>query len=717
MNFSTPKPGEARLLADFQPVSYDDWRKVVEAELKGAPFDKKMFTTTYEGIRLRPIYRREDSAGLPQVNSFPGFAPFVRGTNASGYVQKSWDVSQEVAFPSPTEFNHAARNSISRGLNALNMVLDRATRNGYDPDWAQPEEVGLGGLSIATLGDLDRALDGIDLEKVVLLVRSGASALPFAALLIALARKRKKALAGLRGCIEMDPLGVLSHEGRLPQSLKGAYHEMANLTRWAAERAPFLQTICVHSRVWHEAGANAVQELAYSLATGVEYLREMNARGVDVDVVAPRIRFAITVGVNYFMEISKLRALRMLWARAVSVLGGNAQSQRLSLHVRTSQWNKTAYDPYNNLLRTTVEAFAGVVGGCESLQVGAFDEVIRQPDDFSRRVARNIQLILQNECRLDQVIDPAGGSWFVENLTSELSTRAWSLFQEVWKLGGMEAALRAEFPQKTIAATAAERFKNVAHRRDSIVGVNQYANPKEKPLDRALPDAKVFHKRRVQQVASHRTSLEEDQSEIVLEKLANVVQAEDAKLFEACVEAASAGATIGEITRAMRINDSPSAPITPVCITRAAVSLECLREAMDNYAARTQEHPRVFLCNMGSLREHKARADFSRGFFAVGGYETISPAGFRTPEEAGEAFAKTDCRLAVICSTDENYPALVAPLVKALRKERDDAVVILAGYPEEQIEAHKAAGVDDFIHVRADAVELLGKFHSKLGIK
>jgi len=195
------------------------------------------------------------------------------------------------------------------------------------------------------------------------------------------------------------------------------------------------------------------------------------------------------------------------------------------------------------------------------------------------------------------------------------------------------------------------------------------------------------------------------------------VQADDADLFEACVEAVSTGATIGEITRAMRINDSPSAPITPVHLTRAAVSLEHLREAMDNYSSRTNALPQVFLCNMGPLREHNARADFSRGFFAVGGYETISPAGFKTPEEAAEAFGKTNCRLVVLCSTDDHYPTLVPLLVKALRQKRPDAIIILAGYPEDQVEAHKAAGVDYFIHVRADAVELLTKFHSTLGIK
>jgi methylmalonyl-CoA mutase len=702
----------SKLLAEFPPVSYDNWRKLVEAELKGAPFDKKMFTTTYEGITLKPIYRREDVAQLSHVNSLPGFAPFVRGTSASGFVKEPWSVSQEITCASPTEFNHAARNSIARGLNALNMVLDRATRNGHDPDWAQPEDVGGGGLSIATLSDLDRALEGVDLEKTSLFVRSGASALPFAALLIALTKKRRKTSAQLRGCIEMDPLGVLAHEGRLPQSLTGAYREMATLTRWSASHAPQLQTVCVHSRAWHESGGSAVQELAFTLATGVEYLRQLNQLGLEVNVAAPRIRFAVTVGVNFFMEIAKLRALRMLWSRVVAAAGGNEAAQKISLHVRTAQWNQTVVDPYNNLLRATVEAFAGVLGGCDSMQVAAFDEVVRAPDDFSLRIARNTQLVLQKECALDHVMDPAGGSWYVESLTGELATRGWALFQEVEKLGGMEAALRAGFPQKTVTATAVEKIKAVARRRDSIVGVNQYANPKEKPLDLPGVDGKAFHKRRVQQIASHRTSLDDAENQIVLDHLAEVIGPNVWDGFEACVAAAGAGATLGELTRAIRILDSPCTPITPVSLTRAAAQFEALRAAMNRQPGPVQ----VFLCNMGSLKEHKARADFARGFFSVGGYEVVSPEGFKTSEDAVTAFLKSKARVAVICSTDDNYPVLVPALTAEIRAHKPDALIVLAGFPTDQIEAHKKSGVNEFVHIRADALEVLAKIHNQLGI-
>ena len=704
------------LLAEFPPATYEEWRKLVETELKGAPFDKKMLTQTYEGITLQPLYRQEDIRNLPHVNSFPGFAPFVRGATASGYLHEAWDVSQEIISSSPSEFNHAARNSVSRGSNALNMVLDKASRDGHDPDWARPEEVGHGGLSIATLADLDRALEGIDLEHVRLFVRTGASGMPFAALLAGLAAKRKKAITALQGCIETDPLGVLSHQGRVPQSMPGAYREMAALTRWAAKHAPQLQTICVHSRSWHEAGGNAIQELAFTLATGIEYLRRLNEAGLPVDVVAPRIRFAVTVGANFFMEIAKLRALRMLWSKAVATLGGTEASQKLSLHVRTSQWNKSVCDPYNNLLRATVEAFAGVIGGCESMQVGAFDDIARLPDDFSQRIARNTQLILQKECGLEQVIDPAGGSWFVEVLTCELAQGSWKLFQEVEKLGGMEAALQAGYPQKSVGEMGAAKLKAVAGRKDLIVGVNQYANPKEQPLDPRDTDVQTFYRRRTQQVASHRTSLDDAESAVVLDQLARIVESSDKDLFERCVAAVTAGATLGEITRAIRINDSPAPAITPVCITRAASQVEQLRASTQRWVAKGKETPQVFLCNMGPLRDHKARADFSRGFFSVGGYEVISPEGFKTPDAAAAAFVQSKANVAVICSTDENYPALVPPLVAAIRSTKPQVLIVLAGYPEAQVEAHKKTGVDEFIHIRANALEVLGRIHCKLGI-
>jgi len=705
-------PVPDRLLTEFPVPSYEDWHKLVEAELKGAPFDKKMFTSTPEGITLRPLYRAEDTTTLPHTGSLPGFAPFVRGTRASGFVGEPWAVAQEIAEASPEEFNVAALNSVDRGLNALNMVLDQATRNGNDPDFAGPEEVGAGGLSIASLADLERALSGLDLAKTSLFIRTGASALPFAALLAARCRRQKKNVAVLRGCVEMDPLGVLAHAGKLPQSLAGAYREMAALTGWAAQNAPRLQTICIHGRPWHDAGGNSVQELAFTLATALDYFRELNQHGLDVNTVATQTRLAVSVGSNFFMEIAKLRALRMLWSRLVSSLGGDEAAQMATLHVRTGLWNKTVCDPYNNLLRTTIEAFAGVLGGADSLQVGAFDETIRSADEFSRRIARNTQIILQKECLLTHVVDPAGGSWYVESLTAELAQRAWGLFQEVEKMGGMAAALRAGFPQQKTAACASERIKAVNRRRDSIVGVNQYANPKEKPLTSQPTDPEHFQSRRAQQISTLRTSLDDADNAAVLKDLAQLVAADGAGLFEAAITAAERGATLGELTRSLRIHDGTPEVITPVCLSRAAASLEDLRAAMNRQAERAK----VFLCNMGSLKEHKGRADFSRGFFSAGGFDVLSPAGFKTPADAATAFSQSGARVAVICSTDDNYPALVPALVPQLKSAVPDALVVLAGYPTEQIAVHKQSGVNEFIHIRADLMETLRLIQLQLGI-
>jgi methylmalonyl-CoA mutase len=713
---SKPNTPAGNLLEGFPAAGYADWKALVEGELKGAPFDKKMLSTTYEGITLQPLYRKEDTASLAHVHALPGFAPYVRGGSAAGFLGRVWEVSQEIAEPAAAAFNNIARTGLDRGLTALNIVLDKATRAGADPDSAQPSEVGCGGLSIAALCDLERALEGIDLGRVPLFIRSGASGMPVAALLTALARKRGVDLGSLRGCIEVDPLGVLAHEGRLPQSLAGAYREMAALTRWGAAHAPQVQTVCVHSRPWHEAGGNAVQELAFALATGVEYVRALQARGVAPAVAAPRLRFAFTLGCQFFTEIAKLRAFRMLWSRATDAMGVDEDARRARIHVRTSLWNKTVLDPYVNILRTTVEAFAGVLGGCDSMQVGAFDEVVRTPDDFSQRVARNTQLILRDECVLDRVIDPAGGSWYVESLTQELASRAWTLFQDVEKRGGMAAAIKEGWPQAAVAGIAAEKLKNVARRRDSIIGINQYANVGERLLAPKPADPESFHRRRVQQISAARTEAEDAAHDEVLARLAAVLNKDDEALVEAAIAAIEAGATLGEVTRTVRIQDQPEGPVRAVTLTRASCEIERLRLAVEARTAQADRRPRVHLVNMGPPKQHRARAEFSRGFLQVAGFEISNPPGALSIADAVAAAIQSGAEAVCLCSTDETYPELVPQLVSALRAGNPGIVVILAGYPQDHVDALRAAGVQEFIHLRANALEVLTSIAARMGV-
>jgi len=697
------------LLSEFPHAGADVWKKEVEAQLKGAPFDKKMLTTTAEGLVVSPLYRAEQNTGLPHLDTFPGQAPFVRGRDASGYLGKSWSVSQEIALGDPREFNLTARHDLARGLDSLNIVLDRATRNGHDPDWADLGEVGIGGLSIARLEDLAKALESIDLAKTPLFIRSGASGLPFAALLAALCRRQNRALESLQGCIETDPLGVMAHEASLPQSLPGAYREMAELTRWAETKAPKLQTICVHTRSWHEGGGHSIQELGFGLATAADYLRALHGHGLTIDQVAPRLRFAITVGSDFFTEIAKLRAARIIWSQLVAALGGNEASQALTLHVRTASYNKTIYDPHVNMLRTTVEAFAAVLGGTNSLQVGPFDEVLRTPDDFSRRIARNTQLILQKECQLDRLIDPAGGSWYVEWLTDRIARGAWDLFRKVEGMGGMETALRKGFPQQAVADTATQRLQAVSKRRSSVIGTNQYANPNEfqLPGDPA-GDHAGFQSRRASQVRSARTSALNTENVQVITHLGRIAESSGLGFLDDCVAAIEAGATLGEVTRAVRINDKAGDPITPVCLHRVAFSFERLRSMVEHWTrAHGDTRPKVFLATMGPLKQHKARADYATGFFQIAGAEIVQAGSLATPADAVKAAAASGAQVVVLCSTDETYPELVPAIIPALKKEIPGLVSVLAGYPAEQLDALKKDGIDHFIHMRANALETL----------
>jgi methylmalonyl-CoA mutase len=482
---------------------------------------------------------------------------------------------------------------------------------------------------------------------------------------------------------------------------------MAQMTAWAEQEAPALQTIAAQSYPYHNSGGNAIQELAFVLTTGVEYLRAMQERGLDIESVAPRMGFGFAVGTQFFMEIAKLRAARILWAQVVEAFGGSAEAQKMHLHIRTSAWNKTVYDPYVNMLRTTVEAFAGSMGGCNSMHVAPFDEIMRQPDEFSRRIARNTQLILQQECNFNRLIDPAGGSWYVESLTDQLARAAWGLFQEVEKQGGMLKALQAGFPQSQVAEVAKKRADALASRKDVLLGTNMYPNLFEKNLDPRTPDFAALRKERAAQV-THAPAAQE--------KLSAIGQASGAARMQAAIAAAEAGATLGEITSALRGSGAAAPSIEPLRLHRGGEPFEAMRKAAEAYRDQHGKRPQVFLANMGPLVQHKARADFTTGFLEVGGFEMIRPEGFDTPQAAAQAAIDSGAQIVVICSTDDTYPDLVPPLAQQLKAARSDITVLLAGYPADQVEAHKAAGVDDFIHLRANCYEMNAKLQQKIGV-
>lgn len=709
-------PKSVPLLDAFEPVPPTAWRALVESELKGAPFDKKLVHQTAEGIAVQPIYHRIPPDDLPWAKAVPGFFPYLRGSKLPSESTAGWEVSQDLICGDPRRFNESARHDLAAGLTSLNLHLDLASRAGMDPDSAQPGEVGCGGVSIATLEDLDRALDGIDLKSVGLFVRTGASALPFAGLMVAHLRKKGIPESAFHGCIEMDPLGVLSHEGQLPVAIADSYREMAHVARWAAENAPRLRTICVHGRPYHESGASAVQELAFALATGAEYLRAMTREGLAADTVASQMLFSFGISPQLFMEIAKLRAARVLWSRIVTLFGGSQEVAKMQIHARSSRYHQSLLDPHTNMLRVTVEAFAAALGGCDSMHTAPYDEVIREADDFSRRIARNTQLILKEESGIHRVVDPVGGSWYVESLTDQLAEKAWSLFQEVEARGGMHAALLEAWPQQLIANGAAQQAKEFALRKTRMVGVNHSANPGEVPEMPVAPDYLAIHRLQSRRIGDYRISNDNVRNTEVLSRLSVLLDAAPANLLESCARAAEAGATLGEISRTLRSSSGPGPTITPLCVHRLAEPFERLRAASARHGTGDQK-PCCWLACFGPPKQHKARADFSRAFLELGGFDVRAGAGASSISAAVDDALASGAKVIVLCSTDDTYADLVAPFIERLGEGRGDLTLVLAGYPTDQVEALQAAGVDYFLHMRSNALELLQTLLKKAGVQ
>jgi methylmalonyl-CoA mutase len=673
-------------LDEFPAATYEEWRKAAEESLKGAPFDKKLITSTPEGIKLQPIYSKENLDALSLPESWPGLPPFLRGSSASGFQSKPWLIAQELSYGCVEKFHEAIKSDLLRGQTAVVLLPDVATRHGVDPDEAVCGEVGQCGLSLATLDDASRALDGVDLQAAPVLVFAGASALPMAGLLKAFSGEK-----GFAGSVLADPLTEWARDGKLEISLDDALSELAVVSKWAADQG--IRTVGIQANFWADAGGSAVEELAFGLATGAAYFRALVAAGVPDDEIAPRFVMALSLGSNLFMQIAKLRAARLLWDRIVEAFG--AKPAPLFIHGRSSIFNKSVLDPHTNMLRATAEGFAGVIGGVDSMHVAAFDEPIRTPDEFSTRIARNIHTILAEECGFVEVADAAGGSWYVESLTIELAKKAWELFQDVEKRGGMAVALRDGFPQAVVAAGAKARMDAVSKRRETILGVNLFPNPSEVPLDPNPDDGEERFSQRSKKIAAARKGGV---------KLSSASVDEVAKAF-------LAGSTIGEISKALPRSGASVPEIPRVRVHRAAEGFELLRSE-----ARTNP-PQVWLAKFGSPKQSKARADFASGFFTPGGYQVgQQTAGAKSVEEAISQAVASQAKIVVVCSTDDTYPEIIPAFVPALKAQMPGVKVILAGYPTEQIEAHKASGVDDFIHLKVDCFAFLSNLHKELGL-
>lgn len=703
------------LNSEFMPPSFEEWKMQVEKDLKGVPYEKKLVTKTYDGFNLNPIYTKEDLKDLTSIDSYPGSANLLRGNSSAGYHSRSWDVNQEIFAADAVEFNSAIIEALNNGQNCVNILLDSATKLGFDADYAETKHVGDKGLSISAINSIKRALNNIDITNVPIYADTGYISVPFLSLLNAHFQSNNIDISTLSGSITADPIRHLVEYGVLPVKLEFIFDMMKNSHTWAAANSTKLNTIGVSTIPFINAGANTVQELAISISVLVYYINQLVERGVNPIDAINKTQFTFGITNNYFMEISKFRAIRILLSNVMSEYDVDLNNLELKIGAKTSSYGHTILDPYVNMLRSTTQSFSAILGGVNFITTSTFDELYNTPNSFSRRIARNTQTILREESHLNQVIDPAGGSYYIESLTGELAKTSWTLFQQIEKEGGIVESLSNGTIQTWINEVSRLRQKDVNKRKSVIVGTNMFANVKEKKEVHPKLNQEEFKKKRSEYLEKFRLNGSKEKHEAVMEKLNDITGQNTEDIIDVVSEAYLLGTTLGEITSALNSSQKQELKVSKLVSKRASEGFETLREKAENYKKENGELPKIYLLNYGSVNEYKARSEFSKGFFEVGGFEVIDTLGSKDLDELTKNALQSDAAAVVICSTDNNYTEIVPKITNVLKKKNQQLQIILAGYPKEQIEKHKKSGVDDFIFLGADVMEKLTELHDKIG--
>jgi len=666
------------LAADFPSADRATWRALAEAALKGADFDKVLTTPLAEGIRTQPIYAAEDA---------PAAAGAVtRNVGAADRVRFGWDVRQVHAHPDPAETNKAILTDLERGANSVSLVLDSSIRRNQPPAADRVD-----GLLAFSVDRLDTALADVHLDAATVALQPGALYVAAAASMAALWRRRGIAEAEARGHLGADPLGALAADGRLAEPVDAALTRMGRLAARVHQTYPQVTTVSVDTSAYHLGGADEAMDLGYALATGVAYLRAMEAAGLEPEESASQMLFTLPVGVDVFLSIAKLRAARRLWGRVLEASGVPAGRREMVIQAVTADRAFAGRDAWVNMLRGTMACFAAGVGGADIVTVLPYTQAVGLPDGFARRIARNTQIILLEESNLARVIDPAGGSWYVETLTDELAAKAWAQFQSIEAEGGMAAALTGGSVAKACAGAWDARERQIAKARIQLTGVNAFPKPDEKPVDVLEPDTAALVDRLAPGAASPASAGD----------------------FVGLVEAAANGAGLLDLAPT-----GEPVEIAPITAHRLAEPFETLRAASD----RAAERPSALLVAIGRAADYTARATFTRNYLGAGGIVSVDLeiAGAEGLEAAlatalRDADAQGSRDLAVICSSDSLYDEHAAEVATAL-KQAGVTKVLLAGRPGDNEAAWRAAGVDGFIFAGDDMAATLTDLLAEKGV-
>jgi methylmalonyl-CoA mutase len=687
-------------MSERQKISLTDWQEKVKKELKADDLSRLMWDTP-EGIRIKPLYTRADTENMETADTLPGFEPFVRGPMASMYAGRPWTIRQYAGFSTAEESNAFYRRNLAAGQQGLSVAFDLATHRGYDSDHPRVVgDVGKAGVAIDSIEDMKILFDSIPLDKVSVSMTMNGAVLPILAMYIVAAEEQGVSREQLAGTIQNDILKEFMVRNTYIYPPEPSMRIISDIIEYTSRHMPKFNSISISGYHIQEAGANNALELAFTLADGVEYVRAAIAKGLDVDAFAPRLSFFFAIGMNFFMEAAKLRAARFLWSKLMGQFGPkDAKSLMLRTHCQTSGWSLTEQDPYNNVIRTTLEALAAVLGGTQSLHTNALDEAIALPTDHSARIARNTQLIIQEESGVTKVIDPLGGSYYVESLTAALIDEAQKILDEIEAIGGMTKAIESGMPKLRIEESAAKKQAAIDSGRDVIVGVNKYRLTKEDPLDVLDIDNTAVRDGQIARLQKIRATRDEAACRQALAAIIRACEDKKANLLGLCIEAARKRASVGEISDAMeKVFGRHRAEIKLVSgaygsVVESDKDFAELKKRIDAFAASEGRRPRILIAKMGQDGHDRGAKVVATAYADVGFDVDMGPL-FQTPEEAAKMAVENDVHVVGVSSLAAGHKTLVPQLATELKKLGAEDIVIVCGgvIPRQDYDALYAAG-------------------------
>lgn len=677
------------------------WEALATKQMKGLS-PEEMAWHTPEGVPIKVLYTQDDTKDLPHTNSLPGMAPYVRGPMATMYAGRPWTIRQYAGFSTAEESNAFYRKNLAAGAQGVSVAFDLATHRGYDSDHPRVTgDVGKAGVAIDSVEDMKILFDQIPLDKVSVSMTMNGAVLPILASYIVAAEEQGVSPEKLSGTIQNDILKEFMVRNTYIYPPKPSMKIIGDIIAYTSKNLPKFNSISISGYHIQEAGADATLELAYTLSDGREYVRTAINAGLEVDAFAPRLSFFWGVGMNFYMEIAKLRAGRLLWSRIMAEFEPkNPKSSMLRTHSQTSGWSLTEQDPYNNVVRTTIEAMAAVFGGTQSLHTNALDEAVALPTEFSARIARNTQIILQEETGICQVADPWGGSYMMESLTQQIADKAWALIEEIEENGGMAKAIEQGIPKLKIEESAAKKQARIDKGEDVIVGVNKYQLEKEDDLDILEVDNVAVRDSQIKRLETIRNRRDQKAVAQALENITNSAKSGEGNLLDLSIKAARLRATVGEISDAMEAEfgrfQAESKTISGVygASYENDEDWQAIKQDIEDFETKTGRRPRMLVCKMGQ-DGHDRGAKIIATAFADAGFDIDLSPMFSTPEEVAKQAIENDVHVVGVSSQAAGHKTLIPSLIQALKAEGADDIMVIAGgvIPKQDYETLYQAGV------------------------